>query len=76
MTLLAVYETPSERKQRRRNKLEGGRPDWCPRCFDKHPSAFLLGFYGSILPCVWVSLSGAGRPEQPETLPGNFSPSR
>lgn len=32
MTLLAVYETPPERKQRRRNKLEVGRPGWCLRC--------------------------------------------
>lgn len=31
MTLFAVYETPSERKQKR-NKLEVERPGWCPRC--------------------------------------------
>lgn len=32
MTLLAVYETPSERKQRRGNKLEVGGAGWCLGC--------------------------------------------
>lgn len=65
MTLLAVYETPSERKQRR-NKLEGGRPGWCPRCalisqLRQHFFCFYGHLYGPVFGTLNQGPEGASK---------------
>jgi hypothetical protein len=86
MTLLAVYETPSERKQRRRNKLEVGSPGGAfAMHFDKPAApAFLLHFYDQLYGPVFGTLyqRPEGESEQdprqkvfPATPPANITSS-
>lgn len=65
MTLLAVYETPSERKQRR-NKLEVGRPGWCPRCalisqLRQHFFCFYDHLYGPVFGTLYQGPEGESK---------------
>lgn len=73
MTLLAVYETPSERKQRR-NKLEVGRPGWCPRCaLISQPRQHFFCFYGHLYGPVFGLLI-RGRKERASKIQGKGPP--
>lgn len=75
MTLLAIYETPSERKQRR-NKLEVGRPGWCPRCalisqLRQHFFCFYGHLYGPVFGTLNQGPEGERAGSKAKSLAGN-----
>lgn len=80
MTLLAVYKTPSERKQRRRNKLEVGNPGGSLRCalISQLHQHFSSVFYGQLYSPMFGTLyqgpeGGSKQDPRQESFPNNFS---